>query len=93
MKIGDKLWIRRKGDEHVHQNLLIISLEYNENDLISMNDKPMREWLDNTAYIHTAGTIKECDDVGILFESSMKDTFYIPYTSIVEIEKTGKDEL
>jgi hypothetical protein len=41
---------------------------------------------DNTNYIHTAGTIKECDDVGILFESSMKDTFYIPYTSIIELE-------
>lgn len=45
------------------------------------------------SYIHIAGTIKECDDVGILFESKMKDTFYIPYTSIVEIKKTGKDEL
>ena len=47
----------------------------------------------NGTYVHIAGTIKECDDVGILFESSMKDTFYIPYTSIVEIEMTGKDEL
>ena len=41
----------------------------------------------NGTYIHIAGIIKECDNVGILFESSMKDTFYIPYTSIVEIEK------
>lgn len=41
----------------------------------------------NGTYIHIDGTIKECDNVGILFESSMKDTFYIPYTSIVEIEK------
>lgn len=49
----------------------------------------------NTAYIHTAGTIKKYDDVGILFENKMKDAFYIPYTSIIEIErlKTGKDEL
>nr|DAH26103.1 MAG TPA: hypothetical protein [Bacteriophage sp.] len=41
----------------------------------------------NGTYIHVSGTIKECDNVGILFESSMKDTFYIPYTSIVEMEK------
>lgn len=49
----------------------------------------------NSAYIHTAGIIKKYDDVGILFESKMKDAFYIPYTSIIEIErlKTGKDEL
>lgn len=49
----------------------------------------------NSTYIHIGGTIKKCDDVGILFESKMKDTFYIPYTSIIEIEllKTGKDEL
>lgn len=49
----------------------------------------------NGTYIHIAGTIKKCDDVGILFESKMKDIFYIPYTSIVEIEllNTGKNEL
>lgn len=45
----------------------------------------------NGTYIHIAGTIKECDNVGILFESSMKDTFYISYTSIVEIEKMSFD--
>lgn len=51
LSVGDNLWIRRKGDEHVHQNLLIISLGYNENDLISMNDKPMQEWLDNFEFL------------------------------------------
>lgn len=74
-----------------------------------MNSKIIDEWIANKVkvavimnakcgdsnYIHTAGTIKECDDVGILFVNKLKDTFYIPYTSIVEIEllKTGKDEL
>lgn len=47
----------------------------------------------NGTYIHIAGTIKKCDDVGILFVSKMKDIFYIPYTSIVEIEMIGKNEL
>ena len=47
LSVGDSLWIRRKGDEHFHQNLLIISLGYNENDLISMNERSMQEWLDN----------------------------------------------
>ena len=49
----------------------------------------------NSNYIHIAGTIKKYDDIGILFESKLKDSFYIPYTSIVEIEhlKTGKDEV
>ena len=51
LSVGDNLWIRRKGDEHVHQNLLIISLEYNENDLISMNGKSMQEWLDNFEFL------------------------------------------
>ena len=51
LSVGDNLWIRRKGDEHVHQNLLIISLEYNEYDLISMNGKPMQEWLDNFEFL------------------------------------------
>lgn len=51
LSVGDNLWIRRKGDEHVHQNLLIISLEYNENDLISMNERPMQEWLDNFEFL------------------------------------------
>ena len=51
LSVGDNLWIRRKGDEHVHQNLLIISIEYNENDLISMNGKPMQEWLDNFEFL------------------------------------------
>lgn len=51
LSVGDSLWIRCKGDEHVHQNLLIISLGYNEDDLISMNGKPMQEWLDNFEFL------------------------------------------
>lgn len=51
LSVGDSLWVRRKGDEHVHQNLLIISLGYNENDLISMNGKPMQEWLDEFEFL------------------------------------------
>lgn len=65
-----------------------------------MNSKIIDDWIANKVkvavimkancgkdtYVHIAGTIKGNDDVGILFESSMKDTFYIPYTSIVEIE-------
>lgn len=51
LSVGDSLLIRRKGDEHVHQNLLIISLGYNENDLISMNGKPMQEWLDEFEFL------------------------------------------
>ena len=51
LSVGDSLWIRRKGDKHIHQNLLITSLGYDENDvisiLISMNGKSMQEWLDN----------------------------------------------
>ena len=51
LSVGDSLWIRRKGDNHIHQNLLITSLGYDENDvisiLISMNGKSMQEWLDN----------------------------------------------
>lgn len=65
LSVGDSLWIRHKGDEHVHQNLLIISLGYNENDLISMNGKPMQEWLDNFEFLahcewHSFG-VKEND--------------------------------
>ena len=51
LSVGDCLWIRRKGNNHIHQNLLITSLGYDENDvisiLISMNGKSMQEWLDN----------------------------------------------
>ena len=51
LSVGDSLWIRRKGDKHIHQKLLITSLGYDENDvisiLISMNGKSMQEWLDN----------------------------------------------
>ena len=65
LSVGDNLWIRRKGDEHVHQNLLIISLEYNENDLISMNDKSMQEWLDNFEFLahdewKPFGAVEDC---------------------------------
>lgn len=51
ISVGDSLLIRSKDDAHVHQNLLIISLGYNENDLISMNGKPMQEWLDNFEFL------------------------------------------
>lgn len=51
LSVGDNLWIRRKGDEHFHQNLLITSLGYNEYDLISMNGKSMQEWLDNFEFL------------------------------------------
>ena len=51
LSVGDNLWIRRKDDEHVHQNLLIISLGYNEDDLISINGKSMQEWLDNFEFL------------------------------------------
>ena len=51
LSVGDSLWIRRKGDNHIYQNLLITSIGYDENDvisiLISMNGKSMQEWLDN----------------------------------------------
>ena len=51
LSVGDNLWIRRKDDEHVHQNLLIISLGYNEDDLISINGKSMQEWLDKFEFL------------------------------------------
>lgn len=51
LSVGDSLWIRRKGDEHYHQNLLITSLGYNEDDLISMNGKSMQEWLDEFEFL------------------------------------------
>ena len=51
LSVGDSLWIRRKDDEHIHQNLLITSLGYDENDLISMNGKSMQEWLDEFEFL------------------------------------------
>lgn len=51
LSVGDSLWIRRKGDEHYHQNLLITSLGYDENDLISMNGKLMQGWLDEFEFL------------------------------------------
>lgn len=51
LSVGDSLLIRRKGDEHYHQNILITSLVYGENDLISMNERSMQEWLDNFEFL------------------------------------------
>ena len=51
LSVGDSMWIRRKGDEHIHQNLLITSLGYDENDLISMNERSMQEWLDEFEFL------------------------------------------
>lgn len=51
LTVGDHLWIRRKGDEHCCQNILITSLEYDESEVISMNGKPMQEWLDNFEFL------------------------------------------
>lgn len=36
---------------NIHQNLLITSIGYNEDDLISMNGKSMQEWLDNFEFL------------------------------------------
>lgn len=45
---GSILWVRSKGDENFHQNILITSLGYRGyNNLISINGKSMQEWLDN----------------------------------------------
>lgn len=51
LSVGDSLLIRRKGDEHFYQNLLITSLGYDENDLISMNGKSMQEWLNEFEFL------------------------------------------
>ena len=51
LSVGDSLWIRRKGNNHIHQNLLITSLGYDENDLIFMNGKPMQQWLDEVEFL------------------------------------------
>lgn len=51
LSVGDSLLIRRKGDEHYHLNMLITSLGYDENDLISMNGKSMQEWLDEFEFL------------------------------------------
>lgn len=51
MSVGDSLLIRRKDDEHFHQNLLITSLGYDENDLISMNGKSMQEWFNGFEFL------------------------------------------
>lgn len=51
MSVGDSLLIRRKGDEHFHQNLLITSLGYDENDLIFMNERSMQEWFDGFEFL------------------------------------------
>lgn len=52
ISVGSILWIRSKGDENFHQNILITSLGYRGyNNLISMNGKPMQEWLDNFEFL------------------------------------------
>ena len=69
LSVGDSLWIRRKGDKHIHQKLLITSLGYDENDvisiLISMNGKSMQQWLDNFEFLaHSEwvpfGAVEDC---------------------------------
>ena len=69
LSVGDSLWIRRKGDEHYHQNLLITSLGYDENDvisiLISMNGKSMQQWLDEFEFLahdewKPFGAVEDC---------------------------------
>ena len=51
LSVGDSLLIRHKGDEHYHQNILITSLGYDENDLISMNGRLMQDWLDKFEFL------------------------------------------
>lgn len=51
LSVGDSLLIRHKGDEHYHQNILITSLGYDENDLISMNGRLMQGWLDEFEFL------------------------------------------
>ena len=51
LSVGNCLTIRHKGDEHFHQNILITSLEYDENNLLSMNGKSMQEWLDEFEFL------------------------------------------
>lgn len=51
LSVGDSLLIRHKGDEHYHQNILITSLGYDENDLISMNGRLMQDWLDEFEFL------------------------------------------
>ena len=36
LSVGDSLWIRRKGENHIYQKLLITSNGYDENDVISI---------------------------------------------------------
>lgn len=51
LSVGDSLLIRRKGDEHFHQDVLITSLGYTKNDLISINGKSTQEWLDEFEFL------------------------------------------
>lgn len=51
LSVGDSLRIRRKDDEHYHQNILITSLGYDENDLISINGRLMQDWLDEFEFL------------------------------------------
>lgn len=51
LSVGNCLTIRHKGDRHFHQDILITSLGYHGYNLISMNGKPMQEWLDNFEFL------------------------------------------
>lgn len=51
LSVGNCLTIRHKGNKHFHQDILITSLVYDKYYLISMNDKPMQEWLDMLDHI------------------------------------------
>lgn len=61
LSVGDSLLIRHKGDEHYYQNILITSLEYDENDLISMNGRLMQDWLDKFEFLAQC----ECRPFGV----------------------------
>lgn len=51
LSVGNCLTIRHKGNKRFHQDILITSLVYDKYYLISMNDKPMQEWLDNFEFL------------------------------------------
>ena len=67
-------------------NSKIISEWINNKDKVAviLNYKDFNGF-NNTAYIHTAGIIKENDSIRILYKTKEK-IFYIPYISVIEIE-------
>lgn len=82
LSVGNCLTIRHKGDKHFHQKILITSLVYNKYYLISMNDKPMQEWLDNFEFLahcewHSFGVQKKMirlkTIVEIIYDCERKD--------------------